>query len=53
MVQAGLGKRQEPISKIPRAKMAEGMDQVVECLSGKYETLSSNFILPKTKAKCI
>jgi hypothetical protein len=35
VVQAGLGRKGEPISKITRAKMAGGMAQVVEYLPSK------------------
>jgi hypothetical protein len=38
IVQAGLGKKQDPISKIIRTKRAGGMAQVVECLISKHET---------------
>jgi hypothetical protein len=43
VVQAGLGKKQDLISKITRAKRAAGVAQVVECcLPSKCEALSSN-----------
>jgi hypothetical protein len=40
MVQASLGKKQDPISKITRAKRAGGMAQGVEHTSQKHEALS-------------
>jgi hypothetical protein len=42
MVRGSLGKKQDPISKITRAKTAGGMAQVVERLPSNYKTLSSN-----------
>jgi hypothetical protein len=41
-------KKQDPISKITRAKMVGGMAQVVQCLPSKYEALNSN---PSTSKK--
>jgi hypothetical protein len=37
--------KQDPISKIPKAKRARGMAQVVECLNSKNKALSSNLIV--------
>jgi hypothetical protein len=42
VTQAGLGKKQDPISKITRAKRAGGVAQAVECLTHKHEALSPN-----------
>jgi hypothetical protein len=39
-VQEGLGKKQDPISKITKAKGAGGMAQAVECLPYKHKALS-------------
>jgi hypothetical protein len=47
VVQAGLGKKQDPISKITRAKMAGGMVQTVEYLPSKHEVLTP--VPPKIK----
>jgi hypothetical protein len=41
-VHAGLGKKQDPSSKITRAKRAGGMTQAIEHLARKCEALSSN-----------
>jgi hypothetical protein len=41
-VQASLGKKGDPISKITRAKRARGAAQVVECLPSKWKALSLN-----------
>jgi hypothetical protein len=49
IVQAGLGKKQDPISKITRAKRTEGLAQAVEHLTSKYEALSSNNYTAKKK----
>jgi hypothetical protein len=38
-VQVCLGKKQDPISKITRAKMAAGVANVVECLPSKHKLL--------------
>jgi hypothetical protein len=43
MIQASLGKKWDPFSKITRAKMAGGVAQVIEHLPSKCEVLSSNF----------
>jgi hypothetical protein len=43
-VQAKLGKKQDPVSKIIRVKRTGSMAQVVECLSSKLKALSSNAI---------
>jgi hypothetical protein len=42
MVQVGLDKKQDLISKITRAKWAGSMVQVVDCLRSNCEALSSN-----------
>jgi hypothetical protein len=50
MVQASLGKKQDLMSKITRAKRAEGMAQAVGGQPSKYKDLSSNSssaLLPK------
>jgi hypothetical protein len=39
MVQAGLGKKQEPITKISRVKRTGGVAEAVEHLSSTYEAL--------------
>jgi hypothetical protein len=36
VVQADLGKKQEPISKIARAERAGGVEQTIECLPTKH-----------------
>jgi hypothetical protein len=41
MVQAGLGKKRDPISKITRVKKAGGMAQVVEHQPSKYKARGS------------
>jgi hypothetical protein len=41
MVQAYLGKKRDPISKITRTKWTGDMVQVVECLLSKYEATVS------------
>jgi hypothetical protein len=41
-VQPSLGKKQDPIFKITRAKMARDVVQMVECLSNKHKALNSN-----------
>jgi hypothetical protein len=41
MVQAGLGVKRDPISKITKDKRAGGVAQVVKCLPNKCEALSS------------
>jgi hypothetical protein len=48
MVHAGLGKKQNYISKIPRAKRAGGIAQKVEHLCYKCKVLKSN---PRTAKK--
>jgi hypothetical protein len=40
MVQASLGIKHNPVSKITNAKRADGRTQVVKCLSSKCEALS-------------
>jgi hypothetical protein len=52
-VQVGLGKK---FSKITRAQRTGSVAQIVECLSGKHETVSSNprttkLIIKKKKKK--
>jgi hypothetical protein len=51
MVQACLGRRQEPVSKITTAKRAGSVAQAVECLPSECEALSSNLIPPKKPKK--
>jgi hypothetical protein len=46
-----MSKKQEPISKITRAKMAGGMAQAVECLLANTKTLSSNPSISKKQNK--
>jgi hypothetical protein len=41
-VEASLGKKQDPVSKIIRAKRVRGVTQAVERLPRKCEALSSN-----------
>jgi hypothetical protein len=41
-VQARMSKKQDPISKITRAKRADGMTKVVEHLPSKCKALNSN-----------
>jgi hypothetical protein len=48
MVQVSLGKKQDPISKITRAKKAGGVAQAVEHLPSKCKTLSSKPSIAKT-----
>jgi hypothetical protein len=50
-VQAGLGKKQEPISKITSAKRTRVMAQAVESLPHNCETLSSTLSIKKKKKK--
>jgi hypothetical protein len=42
-VQAGLGKKRDPIPKIARTKRDGGMAQVIECLPSKHKALSAKF----------
>jgi hypothetical protein len=49
VVQASLGKKQDPISKITRANRAGGVAQVEEHLPSKSEALSSNTSTAKNK----
>jgi hypothetical protein len=42
IVQAGLGKKQDPLSKITRAKITAGVVQAVKHLPHKHQALSSN-----------
>jgi hypothetical protein len=48
MVHTGLGKKQNPVSKVTRAKRARGMTQEVKHLSSHCKALSSN---PNTARK--
>jgi dihydroxyacid dehydratase/phosphogluconate dehydratase len=48
VVQAGLGKKLDPMSKITRVKRAGGVTQVIEYLPSKNKILSSN---PSTTQK--
>jgi hypothetical protein len=50
-VQAGLGKNEDPVSKITRAKKAGCMAHIVEHLPSKCKTLSSNHSTTKKKFK--
>jgi hypothetical protein len=51
-VQAGIGKNLRPyLKKLPKAKQAGGVDQVVGYLHSKREALSSNPSIAKTKNK--
>jgi hypothetical protein len=49
VVQASLGKKQDPSSKITKAKRAGGIAQAVERLSNKCEVLSSNPSITKKR----
>jgi hypothetical protein len=51
VVQANLGKKQDPISKITRAKRVGGIAQVIEYLLSKQEALTSNSSTEKKKQK--
>jgi hypothetical protein len=51
MVQAGLGKKQDPVSKINRAKRAGRVAQMVEYLPNKCAALSSNSSTTTTTKK--
>jgi hypothetical protein len=51
MVHADLGKKGDPIAKITKAKRAEVLAQVVECLPSKHEALKSNPSTEKKKRK--
>jgi hypothetical protein len=54
IVQAGLGERQDPMSKITRAKRVGGMAQSVQHLPSKCKALNSNSSTanaPKKKKK--
>jgi hypothetical protein len=42
VAQAGLGKKQDPVSKITIAKMAGSVVQVIELLLSRHKALSSN-----------
>jgi hypothetical protein len=46
-IQASLGKKQDPISKLTRAERTEDVTQVVEYLPTKRKALSSNPVPPK------
>jgi hypothetical protein len=50
-VQAGLGKKLDPISKIARVKRVGGMTQAVEYLPSNHKALSSNFSTTKKKKR--
>jgi hypothetical protein len=47
IIQASLGKKQDPISKITREKRVAGMAQTVQHVLSKYETLISNLTITK------
>jgi hypothetical protein len=49
VVQAGLGKKQDPTAKITRAKRTGGMVQAVKCLPSKHKAWSSNCSTTKKK----
>jgi hypothetical protein len=49
VLQVGLGKKQDTISKITREKKVGGMAQGVELLPHKHEALSLGPVPPKTK----
>jgi hypothetical protein len=49
IVQANLGKKQDPISKIIIIKWTRGVVQTVECLPSKQKILSSNPSTVKNK----
>jgi hypothetical protein len=51
MVQGSLGKKQDPITKITRAKKAGGVAKVVEHLPPKCKALSPHPVLPKKKKR--
>jgi hypothetical protein len=53
VAQDSLGKKQDPISKITRAKMAGGIAQAVEYLPSKWKVLNLNpsFCIPPKKGK--
>jgi hypothetical protein len=53
MVQASLGKNQDPVSKIIRSKKAGGLAQVVEHLPSKCAALISNPSTAKQKREKI
>jgi hypothetical protein len=46
-----MGRKQNPISKITRAKRIGGMAQAVEYVPSKHKALSSNPNKPKKKSK--
>jgi hypothetical protein len=50
-VQAGLSKKQDPISKITREKRAGGLAQMANCLPSKHKALNSNPNMTKKKKK--
>jgi hypothetical protein len=51
VAQANLGKKQESISKIAKAKRAGGLAQAVKYQPSKYKALSSNSSIAKIKKK--
>jgi hypothetical protein len=51
-VQPSLDKKQDPISKITRAKWAVGLAQAVEHKHSKHKALSSKSITEKNKMQC-
>jgi hypothetical protein len=50
-VQAGLSKKQDPISKITREKRAGGLAQMANCLPSKHKAPNSNPNMTKKKKK--
>jgi hypothetical protein len=51
MIQTGLGKNQDPISRITRAQRAAGVARALEHLPSKCEALSLNLSTSKKKKK--
>jgi hypothetical protein len=51
VLQVRLDKKWDPISQVTRAKRFGGVDQIVECLPCKYETLSSNSTITKKRKR--
>jgi hypothetical protein len=49
VVQSSLGKKQDPNSKIAKAKRARGITKAIKCLFIKHKALSSTSILPPPK----
>jgi hypothetical protein len=51
MIEAVLGKKRDPISKVTRTKRTESMAQAIDCLPSKCEALSSNSSTTKKKER--